>query len=228
MRLRGSGWMAGLVALAVTVTAVAGPLDWLHRRKKTPPPKTAVIVANQAREVVTLTPGKQLRVRIGPESPTAEVGDKTVRYLRFMLPQSMPAARIEIELPSQSHRTSPRFTVLAPQIVLLDAAGEVIRTVSLQPLQLNIEPFQRTRLTGCADVKDLGGFLLTTDPEHVGHDYEFNARTKAGTHPDRGFYSTHSSLQVFMRYADSGDALMRVVPTPPDAAPCQPPDDEDK
>jgi hypothetical protein len=198
-----------LPALLLAVSVHAGPLDWLHRKKAAKPPPARV--ADNADTPIALAPGTEVRVPIDAASPVAKLGDDDIRYLRFTLTQPLPHARIEVRVTTQRHSSSPRFTVLAPQLVILDGDGGIRKAEPLQPLSLDIEPFRRTELHGCMRVDDLGSFLVATDPSHVGRRYEFNARAKTASHPDHGFYSVQAPMNVFLMYADSGEVLLRVV-----------------
>ncbi|HET8899455.1 MAG TPA: hypothetical protein VFN09_11855 [Rhodanobacteraceae bacterium] len=208
-----------VLALLASSPLLAGLPGWLQRERDEPP--APLIEITGATGAYVLAPGKQVRVQIGSTSPVASVDGASIRYQRIKLPTLLKHARIEVRVTTQRHKTSPRFTILAPQAVLLDGDGEIVAVRPLQPLALDIEPFRRTQLHGCIEVDNLAGFLLATDPSRVGDRYEFEARPKPGSHPDRGFYSARSTMRVFMRYADSGELLLRVVDADATPGSCQ-------
>lgn len=212
--------LLAMLVVGVAAPVFAGPVDWLHRKLAAEEPVVPMAALDEDR-IVRLEPGEEVRAHFDDTLPTARVRGKEVRYLRFGLPEALEHARIEMEVTTQRHSGNPRFTVLAPQLVLLDRGGDIERIVPVQPLVLDIEPFRRTRLHGCVDARELRGFLVATDPDHVGRRYEFNASpNNVARAPDRGFGTPRQSIRVFMHYADAGDVLLRVVPTDgsPDAS----------
>ena len=212
--MRGSitRFLSLLLMAALATAAVAGPVDWLHRKLAVEEPEVPLVSTGDD-SIVRLEPDEEVRAHFDDALPVAHIDGKEVRYLRFGLPEVLGHARIELEVTTQRHSGNPRFTVLAPQVVILDRGGGVRRVAPVQPLLLDIEPFRRTRLHGCVDAHELRGFLVTTDPDHVGRRYEFDARPSTARVPDRGYGTSRQPIRVFMHYADAGDALLRVVPT---------------
>lgn len=165
--------------------------------------------------IVVLEPGVAARVAFdaGTARTTLPGQSERVRYHRFA--PAAPAAgpvRLSVRVLAQTHRSEPRFTVLAPQLLLLDRAGQVRRTLKLDRMQLDIRPFRPTRLRSCLIVQDLPGFIIATDPARVGSPYRFDARVPGASRSADGFYHGEAGMQIFLVYADVGMIQVRVAP----------------
>ena len=170
---------------------------------------------------IRLQMGRQVRVRFGDETSRANLPSGPVRYRRFTLAAPGKDVKISVRVIAEKHNGKPRFTVFSPQLVILDADGQIRRIVSLDHLRLDIRPFRATRLRECVVVNHLQGFLLASDPGRLGELYQFNARPSAAGHPDHGFYRSRSPMKVFLTYADTGRVEVEITAAPEQGSACR-------
>lgn len=201
-----------LQLLGCMAGAHAGPLTWLRDLfvdEKVAPER----VHAEAEGPVPLTPGKSLRVQFGAAAPMAKLPDGNSHYRRFTLPKPIADAVVQVRVLVQHHDQSPRFTAMAPMLHLLDADGNIRKSAPVHPLRLAIDPFRPAELHGCLQVQNLYSFLLAADVAKVGENYSYDARTRSGSYPDRGFYRSGASIHVYLTYADVGELVLLVTPT---------------
>lgn len=192
-------------------SAHAGPWNWLRDLfvdDKDVPER----VHAEAEGPVPLTPGKSLRIQLGPAAPRAKLPNGNSRYRRFTLPSTLENAVVRVRVLVQHHDESPRFTAMAPMLHLLDADGNIRQSVAIKPLRLAIDPFRPAELSGCLQVQNLRSFLLAADVAKVGDNYSYDARTRGGSYPDRGFYRSGAAIQVYLTYAKVGELVLWVTP----------------
>jgi hypothetical protein len=121
---------------------------------------------------------------------------------------------IEVRVIAQESEASKFRTVFKPLFYLLDEEGNVRETVAVDPLKLDIRPFQTTSLIGCVSVKQLGRFLVATVEDDVGKSYESGSRDSVKAASKGGFYYSTDAVKVKLPYAATGELVLTVKPRP--------------
>ncbi len=215
MRLRWLAWVLLLVPVPgvwahTSVTSVVpGALDALTEAPLGGPPP------------IVLESGEEVRIDFGPASAVASLPSGPVRYRRFQMDNDGELVRIAVKVLAQTHDSDPRFTVVAPQLVLLRDDGQIRRIVPLDHLRLDIRPFRTTRLRECIVASHVDSFLLATDPSRLGDYYRFHARSGKGPAPDHGFYQSNAAMEIFLTWADSGPVEVEWQPASEAGSACR-------
>lgn len=98
-----------------------------------------------------------------------------------------------------------------PFLYTLNADDTVRDTVEVKPLHLDIRPFRRTRLLGCATLDKVVRFAVATEPGVVGKSYESEVRDAIKAPTQGGFYYATDAVKVKLPYADTGELTLEVT-----------------
>lgn len=212
-----------LVALPALVSA--GPVDWARRKLGGEPDKPRPGVIEAQPGAITLLPGQPTRFSVDEASPEAQLPRGRSFFRRVQLRERLDEALIEVRVIAQNSAASKFRTVFRPLFYLLDEEGNVRETVAVDPLKLDIRPFQATNLVGCVSVKQLSRFLVATVEADVGKSYESGARDSVKAASKGGFYYSTDAVKVKLPYAATGELVLTVKPRPSEAdRRCEPSD----
>lgn len=213
--------------LSLPALASAGPIDWARRKLGGEPdkPKPGVIAAQPG--AITLLPGQPTRFTVDEASPEAELPRGRSFFRRVQLRERLDEALIEVRVIAQDSSASKFRTVFKPLFYLLDEEGNVRETVAVEPLKIDIRPFQTTNLVGCVSVKQLSRFLVATVEADVGKSYESGSRDSVKAASKGGFYYSTEAVKVKLPFAATGELVLTVKPRPSAADKrCEPPESE--
>lgn len=178
-------------------------------------------VALDGQPILDLAPGHDLVLAFDATTPSAPVAGKPLHYRRVGL-ETDAAGMIELSVvvPARKQASGPRFTVFAPQLVLLGGHGEIRTVLPLEAMELDIRPFQPTRLRQCFTLAGASDFLVVPDPARLGTLYAYHPRAAGGAIPDHGFHRRGSPMQIFLTWADVGDVEIHAEAVDAPASDC--------
>lgn len=207
-------------ACAFSAAAAAGPIGWMREKLGGKPeaPKTGVVTAQPG--AITLLLDQPTRLPVDATAPEAELPRGRSYFRRVELGKPVDEALIQVRVIAQNADTGRRRTVFKPLLYLLDDEGNVRETVAVDPLKIDIRPFQPTELVGCVKVKRLSRFLVATTDKDVGKAYESDARSSVKAASKGGFYYSTDAVNVKLPYAATGELVLTV--SAPAAKLCEP------
>jgi len=210
---------AALAALATcSIAAASNPLtaisetfsDWKDRLFGKPKP----ILEAPAEGAITLKPDHSTRFRIDKAAPEREFPKGTSRYRVVDLPEELEHAAVRIQVTALPREHAFGHEVFKPFLYTLNADDSVRDAVEVKPLHLDIRPFRRTRLLGCATLDKVGRFAVATAPEVVGKSYESEVRNAIKAPTQGGFYYATDAVKVKLPYAETGELTLEVTKEP--------------
>lgn len=207
-------------AAALSQAAVAGPFDWFREKLGGKPdaPKPGVVSAQSG--AITLLLDQPTRLPVDASAPEAELPRGRSYFRRVELAKPVDEALVQVRVIAQDATTGKSRTVFKPLLYLLDDEGDVRETVAVDPLKIDIRPFQPTALVGCVKVKQLRRFLVATTDKDVGKSYESGARSPVKAPSKGGFYYSTDAVKVKLPYAATGVLVLTV--SAPAAKLCEP------
>ena len=210
--------MSGLVlALAVVAPASASnPLaaigetfsDWKDRLFGKPVPT----VDAPAEGPVALQPRHPTRVRIDKAAPERDFPKGTSRYRVVDLPGELDHAAIRVQITALPREGAFGHEVFKPFLYTLNDDDSVRDTIEVKPLHLDIRPFRRTRLLGCATLDKVERFAIATEPGVVGKSYESEVRDAIKAPTQGGFYYATDAVKVKLPYSATGELVLEITP----------------
>lgn len=212
--------VAFAAAAAFSVAAAAGPVGWVREKLGGKPdaPKPGVVTAQPG--AITLLLDQPTRLPVDATAPEAELPRGRSYFRRVELGKPVDEALIEVRVIAQDAERGKRRTVFKPLFYLLDDEGNVRETVAVDPLKIDIRPFQPTALVGCVKVKQLSRFLVATTDKDVGTSYESGTRSSVKAASKGGFYYSTDAVKVKLPYAATGMLVLTV--SAPAAKLCEP------
>jgi hypothetical protein len=207
-----------LTLLLASSSAAAGPLGWARKVLgiESEEPKTGVVEATPG--AVSMLLDQPMRLTVDAASPEAQLPQGRSFFRRVELPATLADAQIDVRVIAQESDKSKNRTVFKPLFYVLDDEGNVRETVPVDPLNLDMRPFQTTALAGCVRVKRLQRFLVATTEKDVGKSYESGARDSVKANSKGGFYYSTDAVKVKLPYAATGELVLTVTTKP--SRPC--------
>lgn len=207
-------------AVAFSASAAAGPFGWMREKLGGKPdaPKPGVVTAQPG--AITLLLDQPTRLPVDATAPEAELPRGRSYFRRVELGKPIDEALIQVRVIAQNAESGKRRTVFKPLLYLLDDEGNVRETVVVDPLKIDIRPFQTTELVGCVKVGKLSRFLVATTDKDVGTSYESGTRSSVKAASKGGFYYSTDAVNVKLPYAATGELVLTV--SAPTAKLCEP------
>ena len=181
--------------------------DWKDRLFGKPKP----IVDAPAEGAIALKPDRAMRFRIEKAAPQRDFPKGKSRYRIVDLPEDFEHAAIRVQVTALPREHAFGHEVFKPLLYTLNADDTVRDTVEVKPLHLDIRPFKRTRLLGCATLDKVGRFAVATEPEVVGKSYESEVRDSIKAPTQGGFYYATDAVKVKLPYAETGELTLEVT-----------------
>jgi len=212
MCARSTRLIALCAGLCLTAAATAGPLGWARAKIAGKPeaPKPGVVTARPG--AVTLLADQPTRLPVDAGAPEAELPRGRSYFRRIELVKPLDEALIEVRVIAQDAGGKQR-TVFKPLFYLLDDEGGVRETVVVDPLNIDIRPFQPTALIGCVKVGQLSRFLVATTEKDIGGHFESGSRSSVKAASKGGFYYSTEAVKVKLPYAATGELVLTVSPS---------------
>lgn len=208
---------ASLAALATcSIAAIASnPLtmigetfsDWKDRLFGKPKP----ILEAPADGAIALKTDHPTRLRIDKAAPERDFPKGRSRYRIIDLPEDLDHAAVRVQITAMPRENAFGHEVFKPFLYTLNADDTVRDTVEVKPLHLDIRPFRRTRLLGCATLDKVGRFAVATEPGVVGKSYESEVRDSIKAPTQGGFYYATDAVKVKLPYAGTGELTLEVT-----------------
>ncbi|HEY6893301.1 MAG TPA: hypothetical protein VI258_03980 [Rhodanobacteraceae bacterium] len=203
------------LATASIAAAAANPLtmigetfsDWKDRLFGKPKP----LIEAPAEGAIALKPEQPTRFRIEKTAPERAFPKGTSRYRVVDLPEELEHAAVRVQVTALPREHAFGHEVFKPFLYTLNADDTVRDTIEVKPLHLDIRPFRRTRLLGCATLDKLGRFAVATEPEVVGKSYESEVRDAIKAPTQGGFYYATDAVKVKLPYAETGELTLEVT-----------------
>ncbi|MEO8672433.1 MAG: hypothetical protein ABI411_14040 [Tahibacter sp.] len=205
-------------------SAQAGPLDWvqthLFGKSDEQPTRLAMIDPGP----IALSAERSVQFQVGADAPEAELPRGRSHFRRVELASAVPEATLQVRVLAQEAEKGRARTVFKPLLYVLDDNGDVREIIAIDPLRLDMRPFQRTELRGCAKVKNLQKFLVATEGIEGKGAYESGARDSVKAPTQYGFYYSTDATKIKLPFAATGELVLKVSATPPrDAHACEAP-----
>jgi hypothetical protein len=211
---------ASLAALVTCSTAAvaSNPLtaigetfsDWKDRLFGTPKP----VLEAPVEGTIALKPDHPTRLRIDKAAPEREFPKGKSRYRVIDLPEDIEHVAVRVQITAMPRENAFGHEVFKPFLYTLNADDSVRDTVEVKPLHLDIRPFRRTRLLGCAMLDKVDRFAVATEPEVVGKSYESEVRDSIKAPTQGGFYYATDAVKVKLPYAETGELVLEVTNEP--------------
>lgn len=211
---------ASLAALATCSIAAAAsnPLtaigetfsDWKDRLFGKPKP----VLEAPADGAIALKPDHPTRLRIDKAAPERDFPKGKSRYRVIALPEGFEHAAVRVQVTALPRENAFGHEVFKPFLYTLNTDDTVRDTVEVKPLHLDIRPFKRTRLLGCATLDQVDRFAVATEPDVVGKSYESEVRDAIKAPTQGGFYYATDAVKVKLPYADTGELTLEVTKEP--------------
>lgn len=214
-RLRATSSALACLATVSIAASAANPLtaigetfsDWKDRLFGKPKP----VAEAPAEGEVALDTDHPTRLRIDKAAPEREFPKGKSRYRVIELPNEIDHAAVRVQITAMPREHAFGHEVFKPFFYTLNADDTVRDTIEVKPLHLDIRPFRRTRLLGCATLDKVGRFAVATEPEVVGKSYESEVRDAIKAPTQGGFYYATDAVKVKLPYADTGELTLEVT-----------------
>jgi hypothetical protein len=184
--------------------------DWKDRLFGKPKP----ILEAPAEGSIALKPDHPTRLRIDKAAPERDFPKRKSRYRIVDLPEEFEHASVRVQVTALPRERAFGHEVFKPFLYTLNADDTVRDTVEVKPLHLDIRPFKRTRLLGCATLDKAGRFAVATEPGVVGKSYESEVRDAIKAPTQGGFYYATDAVKVKLPYAETGELTLEVTKEP--------------
>jgi hypothetical protein len=181
--------------------------DWKDRLFGKPKPT----VDAPAEGPVALQPGHPVRVHIDKAAPERDFPKGKSRYRIIDVPGEIGHAAIRVQITALPRDGAFGHEVFKPFLYMLNADDSVRDTIEVKPLHLDIRPFRRSRLLGCATLENVGRFAIATEPEFVGKSYESEVRDAIKAPTQGGFYYATDAVKVKLPYAATGELVLEIT-----------------
>ena len=160
---------------------------------------------------VVLKPGEPVRIAVGTQAPERDFPDGRSRYRIIELPAPVDAAALRVQVIARDNPDGRGNVVFKPLLYVLGDDDEVASKVEIAPMHVDIRPFRRTRLLGCAQLGKVRRFALATTPEAVGKAYEAKARNAVKAPTRGGFYYSTDAVKLRLPYAATGEVIIELA-----------------
>lgn len=208
---------AGL--LLAPADATAGPLrrigetfaQWKERLFSREPDAPEVVDARPWGPI-RVEPGRAYRVYVGINAPQRDFGKGTSRYRVIELPETFASASVRVQVVVRDNPEGHGHVAFRPVLHVLDDDDGVKDTVVVKPLHIDIRPFRRTRLLGCAKLENVRRFAVATDPAVIGTSYESEVREALKAPSKYGFYYATDAVKVKLPFIATGELVIEVPP----------------
>jgi hypothetical protein len=184
--------------------------DWKDRLFGKPKP----VLEAPAEGAIALKPDHPTRFRIDKAAPEREFPKGKSRYRIVELPEDFEHAAVRVQITALPRDNAFGHEVFKPFVYTLNADDTARDTVEVKPLHLDIRPFRRTRLLGCATLDKVERFAIATEPAVVGKSYESEVRDSIKAPTQGGFYYATDAVKVKLPYADTGELTIEVTKEP--------------
>lgn len=182
--------------------------------------KSRPVIEAPAEGSVALRPDHPTRLRIDATAPERDFPKGRSRYRIIDLPDDVEHAAIRVQVTALPREKAFGHEVFKPFLYTLNADDTVRDTVEVKPLHLDIRPFRRTRLLGCATLDKVVRFAVATEPGVVGKSYESEVRDAIKAPTQGGFYYATDAVKVKLPYADTGELTLEVTKEPASGKGC--------
>ena len=184
--------------------------DWKDRLFGKPKP----VVEAPPEGAIALDTDQPTRLRVDKAAPERDFPKGKSRYRVIELPRDLDHAAVRVQITAMPREHAFGHEVFKPFLYTLNADDTVRDTIEVKPLHLDIRPFRRTRLLGCATLDKVGRFAVATEPEIVGKSYESEVRDAIKAPTQGGFYYATDAVKVKLPYADTGELTLEVTKEP--------------
>jgi hypothetical protein len=181
--------------------------DWKDRLFGKPLPT----VDAPAEGSIALQPEHATRVRIVPSTPDREFPKGKSHYRVIDLPAGIEHVAVRIQITALSRDGAFGHEVFKPYFYTLNDDDSVRDTIEIKPLHLDIRPFRRTRLLGCATLDNVSRFAVATAPDVVGKSYESEVRDAIKAPTQGGFYYATDAVKVKLPWAATGELVLEIT-----------------
>lgn len=185
-------------------------VEWKERLFGARPAEPAVVDAPDD-GVVVLGLERPERVRIPVDAEQREFPKGKSRYREVELQREFDHVALRIQVIAQRAREGRGNTVFKPVLYLLDDAGKVGESRTIEPLYLDIRPFKPTRLLACVSLQNVRRLAIATSGDAQGKSYESRARGSVRAPTRAGFHYSTEPVNVKLPWADTGELIIELI-----------------
>lgn len=217
--LRRSGLLrtisSGLLGLALVVSAApacaANPfVAWKERLFGARPAESPVReAAGDGVVVLGMDRPEHLTIERDADQRTFPEGKSRFREVELSREFEHVALRVQVIAESNPHGRGN--AVFKPIIYLLGDDGSVRESKLVEPLYLDIRPFQPTRLLACVPLDKVRKFAIATPAKAVGQVFDSKVRDKVKAPSKGGFYYATDPIKVYLPFVDTGEMIVEVI-----------------
>lgn len=203
------GWLFCITLMLWTgLACAANPLvQWKERLFGSKPAVTEAPKVG----VIGLDAGRAVRVHIGTDADQADFPKGKSRFRKLELQREFEHVALRIQVIAQANPNGRGNAVFKPIVYVLKDDGSVRESKSVEPLHLDIRPFQPTRLLACIPLEKVRHIALATPADAPGKSYESNARDKVKAPTQGGFHYTTDPIKVNLPYIDTGELVVELI-----------------
>lgn len=163
---------------------------------------------------VAIEPKQPTRLRIDDAAPERDFPKGKSRYRVVNLPSTFEHAAVRVQITALPREGAFGHEVFKPFFYALNGDDSVRDAVEVKPLHLDIRPFRRTRLLGCAMLDNVDRFAIATEPDVVGKSYESEVRDAIKVPTQGGFYYATDAVKVKLPYSATGEVVLEITKEP--------------
>lgn len=188
--------------------AQANPLTEWKKRLFGQRPAASPVRDAVAEGPIVLGPERPERVVIDANAPERDFPEGRSRYREIELPREYAHAALRVQVIAQPRSKGHGNGVFKPILYLLGDDGRLGKTVKVEPLLLDIRPFQPTRLLACVPLEKVRRFALATPSNADSHSYQSAARDKVNASSKKGFYYSTDTVKATLPYDEVGQVVL--------------------
>lgn len=200
-----------VLVLAAASACAANPfVVWKERLFGARPANSPVSEAPED-GVVVLGFDRPEHLTIRPDSDQRDFPQGKSRFREIELSREFEHVALRIQVIADANPNGRGNAVFKPIIYLLGEDGSVRESREVEPLYLDIRPFQPTRLLACVPLDKVRRFAIATPAKAVGKSFQSKSRDKVKAASKGGFYYTTEPVKVNLPYVDTGEMVVEIT-----------------
>lgn len=169
---------------------------------------------------IPLPPGTRVRIDIDAHAPERGFAKGASHYRIVELPEELEHAEVRVQVVAGRNPKGHGHAVFKPLLYVFSEGDEVRGPVEVKPLHLDIRPFRKSRLLGCAPLDKVRRFAVATSADAVGKSYESEVREAIKAPTQYGFYYSTDAVKVKLPFAATGSVILEVTKAEKSGAGC--------
>lgn len=163
---------------------------------------------------VTIVPTMNVPERfvINTQSPQRAFPEGESRYRLIELSRTFAHVAVRLRVMAVPNPDARGNSVFKPIVYVIGDDEQVRDSQEAEPLLIDIQPFQRTRLLACISLENVRRFAIATPAAAVDTFYETKSRSKLkAPKTSYGFYYSTEPVKVKLPYKATGEMVLEVT-----------------